>query len=43
MLKEAVRPTAWIAFLGMREGSSGQFLREVGSRLGISLVFMYPQ
>jgi hypothetical protein len=46
MLKEAFPSTARVAFLGMREGwegSSGQFLREAGSRLGISLVFMYPQ
>src|SRR5947208_10040284 len=46
MLKEAVPSTAKAAFLGMRggwEGSSGQVLRDAGSRLGISLVFMHPQ
>jgi hypothetical protein len=46
MLKEAFPSTAKVAFLGMREGwegSSGQFLREAGGRLGISLVFMLPQ
>src|SRR5947208_9583637 len=46
MLKEAIPSTAKVAFLGMREGwegSSGQVLREVGERLGISLVFMLPQ
>src|SRR6266446_10506725 len=46
MLKEASPSTAKAAFLGMRdgrEGSSGQVLREVGGRLGISLVFMLPQ
>ena len=46
MLKEAIPSTAKAAFLGMREGwegSSGQFLRDTGDRLGISLVFMLPQ
>jgi putative ABC transport system substrate-binding protein len=46
MLKEAIPSTTKAAFLGMRdgwEGSSGQVLREVGDRLGISLVFMLPQ
>jgi putative tryptophan/tyrosine transport system substrate-binding protein len=46
MLKEAIPSMAKVAFLGMRdgwEGSSGQVLREVGGRLGISLVFMLPQ
>jgi len=46
MLKEAIPSTAKAAFLGMRGGwedSSGQFLRDAGSRLGISLFFMLPQ
>jgi putative ABC transport system substrate-binding protein len=46
MLKEAVPSTAKAAFLGMREGwegSSGQVLRDAAGRLGISLVFMFPQ
>src|SRR6195256_3742089 len=46
MLKEAIPSTAKAAFLGMREGwegSSGQVLRDAGSRLGISLVFILPQ
>jgi putative tryptophan/tyrosine transport system substrate-binding protein len=46
MLKEAIPSMAKVAFLGMRdgwEGSSGQVLREVGGRLGISLFFMLPQ
>ena len=46
MLKEAIPSTTKAAFLGMRdgwEGSSGQVLREVSGRLGISLVFMLPQ
>jgi putative tryptophan/tyrosine transport system substrate-binding protein len=46
LLKEAIPSTAKAAFLGMRggwEGSSGQFLRDAGGRLGISLVFMLPQ
>jgi putative ABC transport system substrate-binding protein len=45
ILKEAIPSTAKAAFLGMREGwegSSGQVLRDVGGRLGISLVFMLP-
>jgi putative ABC transport system substrate-binding protein len=46
LLKEAIPSTTKAAFLGMREGwegSSGQALREAGDRLGISLVFMFPQ
>src|SRR5882672_1167943 len=46
MLKEAIPSTAKAAFLGMRdgwEGSSGQVLRDAGGRLGISLVFVFPQ
>ena len=46
MLKEAIPSMAKVAFLGMRdgwEGSSGQVLREVGDRLGISLAFMLQQ
>src|SRR5436853_5094524 len=46
ILKEAIPSTAKAAFLGMREGwegSSGQILRDAGARLGISLVFMFPQ
>src|SRR6266700_8032937 len=46
LLKEAIPSTAKAAFLGMREGwegTSGQALREAGDRLGISLVFMFPQ
>jgi putative ABC transport system substrate-binding protein len=46
MLKEAVPSTARVAFLGMREGwegSFGQFLRDVGGRLGISLISILPQ
>jgi ABC-type uncharacterized transport system substrate-binding protein len=46
MLKEAVPSTTKAAFLGMRdgwEGSSGQFLRDASSRLGISLISMLPQ
>jgi putative ABC transport system substrate-binding protein len=46
MLKEAIPSTAKAAFLGMRDGwedSSGQFLRDAGGRLGISLIFMLPQ
>src|SRR5207302_9103715 len=46
MLKEAIPSTAKAAFLGMRdgwEGSSGEFLRDVGGRLGISLISMLPQ
>ena len=45
MLKEAIPSTAKAAFLGMRggwEGSSGQFLRDAASRLGISLAFDAP-
>src|SRR3982074_617670 len=46
MLKKAIPSTAKVAFLGMRdgwEGSSGQFLRDAGDRLGISLISMLPQ
>jgi putative tryptophan/tyrosine transport system substrate-binding protein len=46
MLKEAIPLTTKAAFLGSRdgwEGSSGQFLRDAGDRLGISLVFMLPE
>jgi putative ABC transport system substrate-binding protein len=46
MLKEAIPSTAKAAFLGMRdgwEGSFGQFLRDAGGRLGISLMSMLPQ
>src|ERR1700736_6013353 len=46
ILKEAVPSTAKAAFLGMRdgwEGSFGQFLRDTGGRLGISLISMLPQ
>src|SRR5436305_3656355 len=45
ILKEAVPSASKAAFLGMREGwegSSGQFLREAGARLGISLVSLLP-
>src|SRR3954449_5021273 len=45
VLKEAVPSTTKAAFLGMREGwegSFGQFLRDIGGRLGISLVSMLP-
>jgi putative ABC transport system substrate-binding protein len=46
MLKEAIPSTSRAAFLGMRggwEGSSEQFLRAAGERLGISLVWMLPE
>src|SRR3977135_2864458 len=46
ILKEAAPSTAKAAFLGMRdgwEGSFGQFLRDAGGRLGISLISMLPQ
>jgi putative ABC transport system substrate-binding protein len=46
MLKEAVPSTTTAAFLGMRdgwEGSFGQFLRDAGGRLGVSLISMLPQ
>jgi putative ABC transport system substrate-binding protein len=46
MLKDAIPSTTKAAFLGMRggwEGSSGQFLRDAGDRLGISLVFVFPR
>src|SRR3979490_264052 len=45
-LKEAIPSTAKAAFLGMRdgwEGSFGQFLRDAGGRLGISLTPILPQ
>jgi putative ABC transport system substrate-binding protein len=46
ILREAIPSIAKAAFLGMREGwegTSGQFLRDAGGRLGISLTFMLPQ
>src|SRR6476660_80699 len=46
LLKEAIPSTTKAAFLGMRdgwEGSFGQFLRDAGGRLGISLISMLPQ
>jgi len=46
MLKEAIPSTSKAAFLGMRdgwEGSSGQFIRDVSARLGISLTSMMPR
>ena len=46
MLKEAVPSAAKVAFLGMRggwEGSSEQVLRDASDRLGISLVWMFPE
>lgn len=46
LLKEAIPSIAKAAFLGMREGwegSFGQALRDVGSRLGISLISTLPQ
>jgi len=46
VLKEAIPSIAKASFLGMREGwegTSGQVLRDAGSRLGISLTFMLPQ
>jgi putative ABC transport system substrate-binding protein len=46
LLKEAVPSATRAAFLAMRdgwEGPFGQFLREAGGRLGISLVSMLPQ
>jgi putative ABC transport system substrate-binding protein len=46
LLKEAIPSTTQAAFLGMRdgwEGSFGQFLRDAGGRLGISLISMLPQ
>jgi ABC-type uncharacterized transport system substrate-binding protein len=45
LLKEAVPQMARIAFLGMREGwegSFGQAMRDVASRLGLSLISMLP-
>src|SRR5438876_1902078 len=46
ILKEALPTTTKAAFLGMRdgwEGSFGQYLRDAGGRLGISLISMLPQ
>ena len=46
LLKEAIPSTAKVAFLCMRDGwdgSSGQFLRDAGGRMGISLTSMLPQ
>jgi putative ABC transport system substrate-binding protein len=45
LLKEAIPATTKTAFLGMREGwegSFGQAMRDVASRLGISLISMLP-
>src|SRR5947199_6342003 len=45
LLKEAIPQTTRTAFLGMREGwegSFGQAMRDVASRLGISLLSMLP-
>lgn len=45
LLKEAVPSTTRAAFLSMREGwegSFGQAMREIASRLGVSLVSMLP-
>lgn len=45
LLKEAIPQTTRTAFLGMREGwegSFGQAMRDVASRLGISLISMLP-
>jgi putative ABC transport system substrate-binding protein len=45
MLKQAIPTTAKASFLGMRdgwEGPSGQFLRDVSDRLGISLISIIP-
>jgi putative ABC transport system substrate-binding protein len=45
LLKEAIPSAGKIAFLAMRggwDGSSGQFLRDAGGRLGISLISMVP-
>jgi putative ABC transport system substrate-binding protein len=45
LLKEAVPSIARVAFLGMRdgwEGSFGQALRDVGDKLGTSLIAMIP-
>jgi putative ABC transport system substrate-binding protein len=46
ILKEAVPWARKAAFLGMREGwegSSGQFVRDAGARLGISLIQLLPE
>jgi putative ABC transport system substrate-binding protein len=46
LLKKAIPSTARVAFLSMRDGwerSSGQFLRDVSGRLGISLISVVPQ
>ena len=46
ILKEAMPSAATVVILAMRgglEGSSEAFLRDAGHRLGISLVFMFPQ
>jgi putative ABC transport system substrate-binding protein len=46
LLKEAIPSAANVAFLGMRggwEGSSRQFLRDAGDRLGIALTAVVPQ
>jgi putative ABC transport system substrate-binding protein len=46
ILKEAIPSATKAAFLGMREGwegSSAQVLRDAAGRLGVSLVFTFPQ
>src|ERR1043166_6491849 len=46
ILKEAIPSTTKAVFLGMRggwEGSAAQVLRDASARLGISLVFVFPQ
>jgi putative tryptophan/tyrosine transport system substrate-binding protein len=46
ILKEAIPSMTKAVFLGMRggwEGSVGQVLRDAAARLGISLVFVFPQ
>jgi putative ABC transport system substrate-binding protein len=46
ILKEAIPSATKVAFLGMREGwegASGQYLRDAGAQLGISLAFILPQ
>jgi putative ABC transport system substrate-binding protein len=46
ILKEAIPSATKVAFLGMREGwegASGQYVRDAGAQLGISLAFILPQ
>ena len=43
ILKEAMPSTTKVAFLGMREVSSGQLVRDAGAQLGMSLLFTLPQ